>query len=160
MVQYELGLANFGIMPGSQDLKLALYGMINFVTVDAWEDQFLQPVLDTALGIAPTSGLTLNDLKQNGTIKTKFGIDAEYFLTDWFALGARADHVRAPQQGGRAGVHGAFAPHHVQDGGRHPRRNQHQLLALLLREPGLHGDERRRSGRGGKPRGRSIPAHE
>src|SRR6478735_4058762 len=92
MVQYELGLANFGIMPGNQDLKFALYGMLNYVTVDSWEDQWLQGVLDDAAFVNPT--LTLNDLKQSGTIKTKFGIDAEYFLTDWFAIAARADHVR------------------------------------------------------------------
>lgn len=90
MIQYELGLANFGVFSGAQDLKFALYGMANYVTVSDWEDQYLQPIINNAAA----SGLTLNDLKQDGTIKMKGGIDAEFFMNDWLAIALRADHVR------------------------------------------------------------------
>jgi hypothetical protein len=96
MIQYELGLANFGVFPGAQDLKLALYGMLNYVTVDAIENARLQPVLDAAAALAddPAAVPTLDQITQNGTIKTKFGMDAEFFANDWLSIAVRADHVR------------------------------------------------------------------
>lgn len=99
MVQYEVGLANFGLFPGAQDLKLALYGMLNFVSVDPIEQTRLQGVLTSAQntlaaqGIDPNS-ITMNDISQNGAIKVKFGADAEFFFNDWLSLAVRADHVR------------------------------------------------------------------
>ncbi len=92
MLQYELGLANFGVFPGAQDLKIALYGMLNYVNVGDKEVEYLQPLIDAAQGLAQAP--ELDDIRQDGTIKVKFGMDAEFFATDWFSAGIRADHLR------------------------------------------------------------------
>lgn len=96
LVQYELGLANFGIMPGNQDLKFSLYGMANLVSVDSGELSYLSQVRNAALSTAldPSQVPTLDEMKQDGTLKLKFGGDVEYYALDFLSLGVRADHVR------------------------------------------------------------------
>jgi len=96
LLQYELGLANFGIFPGAQDLKLSLYGMLNFISVDPRELVYLNQVREDALASVtdPAQVPGLDAMKQDGTIKVKFGADAEYFALDFLSLGFRADHVR------------------------------------------------------------------
>jgi hypothetical protein len=83
-------------MPGNQDLKLSLYGMLNFVSVNDRELIYLRQVRDAALSLAadPAQVPSLDQMRQDGTVKVKFGADAEYFLWDFLSLGLRADHVR------------------------------------------------------------------
>src|SRR5690606_26388462 len=72
LLQYELGLANFGILPGNMDLKAKLYGMFNHISVDDIEVDRLTAIYgpDNA-----ARGYTIEDLRQNGTTKLKFGAD-------------------------------------------------------------------------------------
>ncbi len=93
MVQYELGLANFGVFSGAQDLKLKLYGMLNAVQVDDIEIARLQPVLDAANATAGGANVTMEDLRQDGVLKLKGGVDAEFFALDWLSIGVRFDHL-------------------------------------------------------------------
>ncbi len=90
LFQYELGLANFGILPGSMDLRTKLYGMFNHVSVDDIEEQRL---LDQWELLLPTSQKTVNDLRQDGTTKIKFGADMEFFPLDWMSAGVRFDRL-------------------------------------------------------------------
>jgi hypothetical protein len=96
LLQYELGLANFGVFPGAQDLKLSLYGMLNFIQVDERELVYLNLVREDALANVtdPSQVPSLDAMKQDGTVKVKFGADAEYFPLDFLSIGFRADHVR------------------------------------------------------------------
>lgn len=91
LAQYEIGLANFDVFEGNQDLRFKLYGMLNFVSVDDREDRFLQPLADSA-------GVSLDDLKQDGVRRTKFGLDAEFLATSWLAAGVRADRLQPNQK--------------------------------------------------------------
>lgn len=95
LAQYELGLANFDVFEGDQDLRFKLYGMLNYVGVGNHETQYLQPMADAA-------NVNVEDLRQNGTVKTKFGIDAEFFALDWLSGGLRFDrlapHSKVPEQ--------------------------------------------------------------
>jgi hypothetical protein len=91
--QYELGLGNFGIFPGNMDLKWKLYGMLNFVTVDDIEAERLDDVWglvldDPNLNVA---GHTIDDIRQDGTVKKKIGTDLEFFPLDWMSAGVRFD---------------------------------------------------------------------
>lgn len=94
LAQYELGLANFDVFEGDQDLRFKLYGMLNFVSVSDREVQFLQPIADAA-------NVNVDDIRQNGTMKMKFGIDTEFFATDWLSAGLRFDrlspHSKVPE---------------------------------------------------------------
>jgi hypothetical protein len=96
MAQYELGLANFGILPGAMDLKFKLYGMANFVQVSDIELRYLDQVIASAALAASQSGQPFdpNSLRQNGTVKIKGGIDAEFFLNDWVSIGTRFDRLQ------------------------------------------------------------------
>lgn len=87
LAQYELSLSNFDVFEGNQDLRFKLYGMLNMISVDQREKQFLQPVADTA-------GVDVNDITQDGTRKLKFGLDTEFFATDWVSAGLRADRLQ------------------------------------------------------------------
>ncbi len=84
-VQYELGLANFGIFPGSMDLKAKLYGMLNYVTVSDLEAYRLEQIYGVN---AP-----IEDMRQDGTIKWKAGADLEFFPLDWMSAGIRFDRL-------------------------------------------------------------------
>ncbi|NLE85871.1 MAG: hypothetical protein GX607_05685, partial [Myxococcales bacterium] len=83
----ELSLSNFDVFEGNQDLRFKLYGMLNMISVDQREKQFLQPVADAA-------GVDVNDITQDGTRKVKFGLDTEFFATDWLSAGLRADRLQ------------------------------------------------------------------
>lgn len=87
LAQYELSLSNFDVFEGDQDLKFKLYGMANFVGVSDREVRFLQP-------IATAQGRDVNDLRQNGVMKLKFGVDAEYFFLPWMSAGLRFDRLQ------------------------------------------------------------------
>lgn len=95
LAQYELGLSNFDVFEGDQDLRFKLYGMLNFIGVSDREVQYLQPIADAA-------GVNVEDIRQNGTMKMKFGIDTEFFATDWLSAGLRFDrlspHSKVPEQ--------------------------------------------------------------
>jgi hypothetical protein len=91
LAQYEIGLANFDVFEGNQDLRFKLYGMMNFISEDDREDRFLQPLADS-------SGVPLDDLKQDGVRKTKFGLDAEFLATSWLSAGVRADRLQPNQK--------------------------------------------------------------
>lgn len=91
MAQYELGLGNFGIFPGAMDLKFKLYGMANFVQVPVeYEERYLDDIIQRA----EASGINRSQVMQNGTMKLKFGVDAEFFLNDYISLGTRFDRVQ------------------------------------------------------------------
>src|SRR5690606_20070208 len=85
MLQYELGLANFGIFPGSMDLRTKLYGMLNYVTVSDIEEIRLAQIYGAT---APVDAM-----RQDGTIKYKFGADLEFFPLDWMSAGLRFDRL-------------------------------------------------------------------
>jgi hypothetical protein len=85
IAQYELGLANFGIFPGSLDLKTKLYGMINYVTVSDVEEYRLHQIYGASANVT--------DLRQDGTLKYKFGIDMEFFPLEWMSAGLRFDRL-------------------------------------------------------------------
>lgn len=87
LAQYELGLANFDLFEGNQDLRFKLYGMLNMVNVDPIEKERLQSV-------ATTAGIDVNDITQDGTRKMKFGLDTEFFATDWMSAGLRVDRLQ------------------------------------------------------------------
>lgn len=93
LAQYELGLGNFGIFPGNMDLKWKLYGMLNFVSVDDIEAARLDDIYggvlaDPTLNVA---GYTMDDLRQDGTVKKKIGTDLEFFPLDFMSMGLRFD---------------------------------------------------------------------
>ena len=96
MAQYELGLANFGIFPGAMDLKFKFYGMANFVQVSDVELRYLDQVIQSAAISAQNRGVAFdpNSLRQDGTIKLKGGVDAEFFLNDWMSIGTRFDRLQ------------------------------------------------------------------
>jgi hypothetical protein len=90
MLQYELGLANFGIMPGSMDFKTKLYGMLNHVGVDDVEVENLVALW----GDTPGDGsVTIDEMRQDGAIKLKFGVDGEFFPLEWMSAGLRFDRL-------------------------------------------------------------------
>lgn len=90
LVQYELGLANFGIMPGSMDFKTKLYGMFNHIAVD---DVEVQNLIDL-WGDTPGDGsVSIEDMRQNGATKLKFGVDGEFFPLEWMSAGLRFDRL-------------------------------------------------------------------
>ena len=91
MAQYELGLANFGVFPGAMDLKFKLYGMANFVQVPRETEE---RYLDSVIQMAEAAGISRDQVMQNGTMKLKFGVDAEFFLNDYISLGTRFDRVQ------------------------------------------------------------------
>jgi hypothetical protein len=99
--QYELGLGNFGFLPQGMDLKVQLYGMVNFVTVDDIEEERLENLYGFNLpgGIAhdtlPDAGraITMDDLRQDGTRKMKFGSDIEFFPLSFMSAGIRFDRL-------------------------------------------------------------------
>jgi hypothetical protein len=99
--QYELGLGNFGFLPQGMDLKVQLYGMVNFVTVDDIEVERLEDLYGFNLpgGIAhdtlPDAGraITMDDLRQDGTRKMKFGSDIEFFPLSFMSAGIRFDRL-------------------------------------------------------------------
>lgn len=95
LAQYELGLGNFGIFPGNMDLKMKLYGMVNFVTVDDIEaerlDDILGPILENET--LNVGGYTMDDIRQDGTRKMKFGADMEFFPLDFMSAGLRFDRL-------------------------------------------------------------------
>jgi hypothetical protein len=91
MAQYELGLANFGIFPGAMDLKFKLYGMANFIQVPRETEE---RYLDAVIQMAEANGISRDQVMQNGTMKLKFGVDAEFFLNDYISLGTRFDRVQ------------------------------------------------------------------
>jgi hypothetical protein len=95
VAQYELGLANFGIFPGNMDLKAKLYTMINFVSVDDVEVERLDTTWGAFLAdpAANINGVTMDDLRQDGTTKMKFGTDLEFFPIDWMSAGVRFDRL-------------------------------------------------------------------
>ena len=86
MLQYELGLANFGFMPGSMDLKTKLYGMLNYVTVSDIEAYRLGQIYGQ-------TNPAIDDMRQDGTVKYKFGADLEFFALDWMSAGLRFDRL-------------------------------------------------------------------
>jgi hypothetical protein len=92
MLQYELALSNFGLFRGSQDIKLALYGLLSFVSVTDDELIGLEGAILAATAIDPA--FDINSIRQDGTIKVKFGGDAEFYANEWLSFGFRADHVR------------------------------------------------------------------
>jgi hypothetical protein len=96
MLQYEIGLANFGIFPGAMDLKFKVYGMGNFVQVSDVERRYLDHVIQQGSAWAAANGVAFdeNSVRQNGTIKLKGGIDAEFFLNDWISIGTRFDRLQ------------------------------------------------------------------
>lgn len=85
LAQYELGLANFGIFPGSMDLRAKLYGMLNYVTVSDVEEYRLQQIYGASANVT--------DLRQDGTMKYKYGIDLEFFPLEWMSAGLRFDRL-------------------------------------------------------------------
>lgn len=87
LAQYELGLANFDLFEGNQDLRFKLYGMLNMVNVDPIEKERLQAT-------ATSAGIDVNDITQDGTRKLKFGLDTEFFATEWMSAGLRADRLQ------------------------------------------------------------------
>lgn len=87
MAQYELGLSNFGIMPGDMDLQFRLYGMANFMQVSDEEVKNLQALADSA-------GVNVSQLRQNGNYKLKFGIDTEFYPVDFMSIGVRFDRLQ------------------------------------------------------------------
>src|SRR5690606_36573774 len=89
LLQYELGLANFGILPGNMDLKAKLYGMFNHINVDDIEVERLAALYPNAAA----SGYTIEDLRQDGTTKLRFGADLEFFPLDFMSAGARFDRL-------------------------------------------------------------------
>ena len=88
LAQYELGLANFDIMPGDQDLRFKLYGMLNFVSLSnaAREQAYLQTIADNA-------AVDVASLSADGVTKLKFGVDAEYFFLPFMSAGLRFDRL-------------------------------------------------------------------
>ncbi|MCH2119362.1 MAG: hypothetical protein MK161_16900 [Pirellulales bacterium] len=106
LAQYELGLANFGMLPGDMDLRMKLYGMANFVSVKgdavvdangnviySGEDAYLAEIAD-ANGDGTVTGEEMDAVKQDGVKKIKFGLDTEFFPLDWLSAGLRFDHLR------------------------------------------------------------------
>jgi hypothetical protein len=99
--QYELGFGNFGFLPSGMDLKMKLYGMVNFVTVDDIEEERLGRLYGPLLpgGFAhdtlPAAGqaITIDDLRQDGTVKWKAGTDFEFFPLDFMSVGVRFDRL-------------------------------------------------------------------
>ncbi|NLE86715.1 MAG: hypothetical protein GX607_09985 [Myxococcales bacterium] len=93
--QYELGLANLGVLTSERDLRIKLYGMLNVVRVDPIERRYLEQVADVA-------GVDLDRVTQDGTRKVKFGLDMEFFAQEWVSAGLRADrlqpHSKIPEQ--------------------------------------------------------------
>ncbi len=87
MLQYELGLGNFGIFPGSMDLKTKLYGMLNYTALHNKELE--QYRLSQLYG--PSA--PLDDMSADGDLRYKFGIDLEFFPLDWMSAGLRFDHL-------------------------------------------------------------------
>lgn len=92
LAQYEIGLANFDVFEGNQDLRFKLYGMLNMINVDPIEKERLQTVVDRANSAG--GNVTIDDISQDGTRKVKFGLDAEFFATDWLSAGLRADRLQ------------------------------------------------------------------
>ncbi len=90
LIQYELGLANFGILPGNMDLKAKLYGMFNHISVGDVEVERLTALYGVDNG---TRGYTIDDLRQDGTTKLKFGADLEFFPLDFMSAGLRFDRL-------------------------------------------------------------------
>ena len=89
LAQYELGLANFDVFDGDQDLRFKLYGMLNMVKLGdaAREQAFLQPT-------ATAAGVDVKQLSADGVTKMKFGIDTEFFPVPFMSAGVRFDHLR------------------------------------------------------------------
>ena len=93
LLQYELGLANFGIFPGDMDLKTKVYGMFNHVSVDDIEAERLADLYSLDLADAADAA-EVESMRQNGTIKWKVGADAEFFPgLDWVSFGLRFDRL-------------------------------------------------------------------
>jgi len=90
LLQYELGLANFGVLPGDMDLKTKLFGMFNHVSVDDIEQQRLA---DQYQVVAMNDPATLEKMRQDGITKMKFGFDMEFFPLDWMSAGLRFDRL-------------------------------------------------------------------
>jgi len=87
LAQYELGLANFDVFEGDMDLQFRLYGMLNFIQVSDVEVQHLQ-------SLATAANVDVNSLRQNGTMKVKFGLDTEFYFLDWMSAGLRFDRLQ------------------------------------------------------------------
>lgn len=87
LAQYEVGLSNFGVFSGDMDLQFRLYGMANFVSVGDDEVTWLTPV-------AQRAGVSVDEIRQNGTMKLKFGLDSEFYLTDFMSIAARLDRLQ------------------------------------------------------------------
>jgi hypothetical protein len=87
LAQYELGLANFDVFEGNQDLRFKLYGMANFIHVD--DQEFFQ----NSLQYQNLWNILGEDMSQDGVTKLKYGLDMEYVATSWLSAGLRADHL-------------------------------------------------------------------
>jgi hypothetical protein len=96
LAQYELGLANFDVFEGNQDLRIKLYGMANFVHVDD------QEFFENTAPYANYWAVLGDDMSQDGVTKLKYGLDLEYVATSWLSAGLRADHLspnsKVPEQ--------------------------------------------------------------
>lgn len=90
LMQYETALSNFGLFEGDQDLRIKLFGMFNYITADDGDEDW------------PSTNLTDEDQRQDGTYKLKFGGDLEFFLVPWMSAGVRGDrlqpHSKVPEQ--------------------------------------------------------------
>jgi hypothetical protein len=105
MLQYELGLANFGILPGNMDFKTKLYGMLNHVSVNDIEVERLTTLWGDRVGEA----VSINDMRQDGAIKLKFGVDGEFFPLDWMSAGLRFDRLNPNSKAQAIGAQQGFS---------------------------------------------------
>jgi hypothetical protein len=82
------------------DLKTKLYGMLNHVSVDEIEFFRLADLYTNA------DQATLEAMRQNGTIKFKFGADAEFYPLDFMSFGLRFDRLNPTNNTLLKGYHG------------------------------------------------------
>lgn len=87
LAQYEIGLANFGLFEGGQDLKMKFFAMLNLVSVDDRASFEANPIYSGNEDL-------IDEHTQDGVRKLKFGGDFEYFALPWLSAGLRADRLQ------------------------------------------------------------------
>jgi hypothetical protein len=74
------------------DLKLKLYGMLNHIMVDDIEEERLSDLYEES-SVYTLDPAVIKAMRQDGAIKWKAGIDAEFFPWDYMSFGVRFDRV-------------------------------------------------------------------
>ena len=147
-IQYEYGLGTLikrlaDSTEAQWDAYLALFGMFSSVSSNLTTEQ------------------TGSKLLGDGVQKLKYGADLIITPLSWFAFGARADIVQPTESRLAADLLRGLAEGHHQDEVGHPRRSDHLVFALQLRDqcaPAASQREREPADRDGAGLPGAVPA--